>query len=89
MRFVREYHRLLRAILFMVILCGIVMAWVEMVNPTLLDLATFGEFVTVFILIGVAGLVTHRLARWVAPAEKGQVDEDSEEIVTGPDKPDF
>lgn len=89
MRFLRRYHRFVRVLLFMAIAYVLVAGWRAIVNPRLLDLATLGEFAVTFILIGVAAIVTHRIARWVAPAEKGQVDEDSEDVVTMPLPRDF
>jgi uncharacterized membrane protein (DUF485 family) len=76
---VRRYHRVVRVLLFMVLLYVIRVAWRGFVDPHLLDLATFGEFCMTCILIGVAVMVTHLLARRVAA---GQEDEDSGAEVT-------
>ncbi len=83
MGFFRRYHRVVRAMLFVVLLFGIVALWRAMVDPRLLDLATYGQLAMTFVLIGAAGILTHVLAKWVAPVAKGQVDEDGDAIVTG------
>jgi hypothetical protein len=66
----------------MVLLYVMLVAWRAFVDPHLLDLATFGEFCMTFVLIGVAAMVTHLLARRVAPVAAGQEDEDSDAEVT-------
>ena len=85
MELMRRYHRFVRAVLFVVILVGVVAFWQAEINTRLLDLATFDQFISMFVLIGVAGAVTHFLGRRLAPVENGQLEEDSGDNVTGPD----
>jgi uncharacterized membrane protein len=84
MNLIRHFHRFVRALLFVGLMWGLIVFWRALVNPSLLDLATFGEFVSIFVLIAIAGIVTHRIGRWIAPAEKGDVDEDSDEVEPAP-----
>jgi heme A synthase len=81
---IRHFHRFFRALLFVGLMWGLIVIWRAAVDPRLLDLATFGEFVSIFVLIAVAGIVTHRVGRWIAPAEKGDLDEDSDEVEPTP-----
>ena len=81
---IRHFHRFFRALLFIGLMWGLIVLWQGFVDPNLLDLATFGEFVSIFVLIAIAGVVTHRVGRWIAPAEPGDEDEDADEVGPSP-----
>jgi heme A synthase len=84
MNLIRHFHRFFRALLFVGLMWGLIVIWRVGINPNLLDLATFGEFLSIFFLIGIAGIVTHRIGRWIAPAERGEADEDADEVEPTP-----
>jgi len=80
MNVIRHYHRFFRALLFVGLMWGLILIWQAVVDRNLLDLATFGEFLSIFLLIAIAGMATHRFGRWIAPAEPGDEDEDDDEV---------